>query len=66
MKDCKFHGFRRIIEGINGCKVVMEDCVVELTMKGAYGGEGNAGPLVSNLMSQWLFKSTQGGTLCSC
>jgi hypothetical protein len=50
MTDCKFTGFRRVLHVRDKSKVTMKDCVVDLTMKGAYGGEGNGWPLVSNLM----------------
>jgi hypothetical protein len=50
MTSCKFTGFRRVLHVRDKSKVTMKDCVVDLTMKGAYGGEGNGWPLVSNLM----------------
>jgi hypothetical protein len=42
MTNCKFYGFRRVVTASDQCKVVMKDCLVDLTMKGAYGGEDNA------------------------
>jgi hypothetical protein len=50
MINCKFYGFRRVVSAIEQCKVVMKDCLVDLTTKGAYGGEDNAAPVVSHLV----------------
>jgi hypothetical protein len=50
MTNCKFYGFRGVVEGINLCKVIMKDCLVDLTIKGAYGGEANPLPVVSDLV----------------
>jgi hypothetical protein len=52
MTSCKFYGFRRVVSVSDQCKVVMKDCLVDLTIKGAYGGEGNrmTMPVVSHLV----------------
>jgi hypothetical protein len=55
MTNCKFYGFRSVVTAEDQCKVVMKDCLVDLTIKGAYGGEDNAAQVVSHLA--W---STQG------
>jgi hypothetical protein len=52
MTNCKFYGFRCVLEVREQCKVVMKDCLVDLTMKGPYGGKGDlmAMPVVSHLV----------------
>jgi hypothetical protein len=50
MTNCKFYGFRRVVTVVDQCKVVMKDCLLDLTIKGPYGGEDNAAPVVSNLI----------------
>jgi hypothetical protein len=54
MANCKFCGFRRVVTVLEQCKVVMKDCLVDLTIKGAYGGEGKlmAMPVVSILVQR--------------
>jgi hypothetical protein len=46
--NCKFIGFRRVLEVTQGCKATMRDCTVDLTMRQAYGGEPNHMPVVSS------------------
>jgi hypothetical protein len=50
MTNCKFYGFRGVVVAMEQCKVVMRDCLVDLTIKGAYGGEANCMPVVSYLV----------------
>jgi hypothetical protein len=54
MTNCKFKGFWRVVEAVDKCKVVMKDCLVDLTMKGPYGGQGNVAPVVSHLVCEHL------------
>jgi hypothetical protein len=53
MTDCKFYGFKSVVFVTKQCKVVMRDCLVDLTIRGPYGGEGNpmARPVVSD--AEW-------------
>jgi hypothetical protein len=55
MTSCSFHGFRRVVQAADQCKVVMKDCLVDLTMKGGYGGRGDlmAMPVVSHLVQEY-------------
>jgi hypothetical protein len=61
MTNCKFYGFRRAVFATHQSKVLMKDCVVDLTMKGAYGDNCNADPVVSHLPT---VEASQVGILC--
>jgi hypothetical protein len=57
LTNCKFYGFRSVVVAIDQGKVVMRDCLVDLTMKGSYGGEANLAAVVSHLVWETqLFK----------
>jgi hypothetical protein len=53
----------------DACKLVMKRCVVDLTMKGSYGGEADAAPVVSKFVPglSWYLQGCQRMIRCwSC
>jgi hypothetical protein len=48
MNNYKFDGFKRAVLVMDQSKVILKNCLVELTMKGDYGGERNVGAAMRN------------------
>jgi hypothetical protein len=62
MTKCTFRGFRRVGQVADNAKLTMKDCLVDLTMHQAYGGEGNIAPVVGAPSAG----QSQGIIVCCC
>jgi hypothetical protein len=51
--NCTFRGFRRVVQVADSAQLTMKDCLVDLTMHQAYGGEGNIAPVVGAPSGDW-------------
>jgi hypothetical protein len=59
MTNCKFYGFMTVVLVREQCKVVMKDCLVDLTIKGPYGGEAN--PMAMPVVSDTAWEQSRSG-----
>jgi hypothetical protein len=59
MIDCKFTGFRRVLEVTPGCQAHLKGCAVDVDLPGSYGGNQKHNNVVGTCPAPFYIESVE-------